>query len=73
MNDKTKNIAFFILISIFFLIFEIIYPLLGFNYDSFSLRTKVLLMFLKYIVFLVILVIRYHKYLKEKGNDCRNN
>ena len=73
MNDKTKNIAFFILISIFFLIFEIIYPLLGFNYDSFSLRTKVLLMFLKYIVFLVILVIRYHKYLKEKWNDFRKN
>lgn len=73
MNDKTKNIAFFILISIFFLIFEIIYPLLGFNYDSFSLRTKILLMFLKYIVFLVILVIRYHKYLKEKWNDFRKN
>ena len=69
MNDKSKNIAFFILISISFLLFEIIYPILGFDYNNFSLKTKLLLMLLKYFVFLVILFIKYHKYLIEKWKD----
>ncbi len=69
MKDKEKNIVFFIIISIAFLLFEIIYPLMGFNYNSFSTRTKILLMFAKYIVFLIILFIKYHKYLKEKWKD----
>ena len=69
MKDKEKNIAFFILISFFFLFFEIIYPILGYNYNSFSPRTKLLLMLLKYIVFIVIFVIKYRKYLKDKWKD----
>ena len=73
MKDKEKNIAFFILISLFFLLFEIIYPLLGFNYNSFSIRVKLLLLFLKYFVFLAILGIRYRKYLKEKWKDFWKN
>ncbi len=69
INDKSKNIAFFIIISISFLLFEIIYPLLGFDYNSFSLKTKLLLMLLKYVVFLIILFIKYRKYLIEKWKD----
>lgn len=69
MKDKEKNIAFFILISLFFLFFEIIYPILGYNYNSFSPRMKLLLMILKYIVFIVIFVIKYRKYLKDKWKD----
>ena len=73
MKDKEKNIAFFILISFSFLFFEIIYPLLGFNYNNFSPRTKLLLLILKYIIFIVILFIRYRKYLIDKWKDFRKN
>ena len=73
INDKSKNIAFFIIISVSFLLFEIIYPILGFDYNSFSLKTKLLLMLLKYVVFLIILFIKYHKYLIEKWKDFWTN
>ena len=73
MKDKEKNIAFFILISFSFLFFEIIYPLLGFNYNNFSPRTKLLLLILKYIIFMVILFIRYRKYLIDKWKDFKKN
>ena len=73
MKDKEKNIAFFILISFSFLFFEIIYPLLGFNYNNFSPRTKLLLLILKYIIFIVILFIRYRKYLIDKWKDFKKN
>lgn len=73
MKDKEKNIAFFIIISISFLFFEIIYPLLGFNYNSFSARTKLLLLILKYIIFMVILFIKYRKYIKDKWKDFWEN
>ncbi len=73
MKDKEKNIAFFILISFSFLFFEIIYPLLGFNYNNFSTRTKLLLLILKYIIFLAVLFIKYRKYLIDKWKDFRNN
>ena len=69
MSEKAKNIVFFILISLSFLIFEIIYPLLGFNYNSFSTKTKILLMILKYFVFMIILFIRYRKYLIIKWKE----
>ena len=73
MKDKEKNIAFFILISFSFLFFEIIYPLLGFNYNNFSPRTKLLLLILKYIIFMIILFIKYHKYLIDKWKDFKKN
>ena len=69
MSEKNKNIAFFILITISFMLFEIIYPILGFNYNSFSIKTKLLLMILKYIIFIAILFIRYHKYLISKWKE----
>ena len=73
MKDKEKNIAFFIIISFSFLFFEIIYPLMGFNYNNFSIKTKLLLMLLKYIIFTAILFLRYRKYLIEKWKDFWKN
>ena len=73
MKNRTKEIAFFILISISFLFFEIIYPILGFNYNHFSTKTKLLLMFLKYIIFIIIILIRYRKYIVDKWKDFWKN
>ena len=73
MTKKEKNIAFFIIISITFLFFEVIYPLMGYNYNSFSPRTKLLLLILKYIIYLIIIFIKYHKYIIEKWKDFWDN
>ncbi len=73
MKNKEKNIVFFIVISFSFLFFEIIYPLIGLNYNNFSIKTKLLLMLLKYVVFITILFLRYRKYLIEKWKDFWKN
>ena len=73
MTKKEKNIAFFIIISVTFLFFEVIYPLMGYNYNSFSPRTKLLLLILKYIIYLIVIFIKYYKYIIEKWKDFWNN
>ncbi len=72
-KTKSKEIAFFILTALFFLFFEAIWYLLGIKYNKLSTQNKILLMFVKYIVFIIIYIIRYHKYLKTKWKDFIKN
>ena len=71
INDtkRLKNIAFFIFLILFFTLFEIVYLPFNIDFKTISSKTYMLLMFIKYFVFIAIIIIRYHKYLKEKFKD----
>ena len=74
-NDvkKTKEILFFVFILLFFMLFEIIYVACGIDLKKVSSKTYMLLAYIKYFVFILIFVIRYRKYLKEKLKDFFKN
>ena len=46
---------------------------MGFDFNKMSDNTYLILMVLKYIVFLVVFYVMYHKYLKEKWLDFKLN
>ncbi len=75
LNIK-KWLLFFglLIIFLFFELFiEIIYYLLGFDLTKLTISDVILLMFLKYIVLIILFIIAYRKYLKEKWKDFTNN
>ncbi len=73
VNSKTKEIVFFIITIFAFMLFEIIWYALGIKYDDLSPRLKVLCMYAKYVVFIIIYIIRYRKYLIDKWKDFKNS
>lgn len=68
-----KKLAIFLALVFSFLFFEIIYIIMGFDFNKMSDNTYLILMVLKYIVFLVVFYVMYHKYLKEKWIDFKLN
>ena len=72
-TNKTKEIVFFVLTVILFMLFEIVWYIFGINYDDLSARGKILCMYAKYIVFIIIYILRYRKYLVDKWKDFKSN
>lgn len=72
-NIKWKKILLFISIAILFLVFEIIYIIIGIDLESITMNQFIGLSFIKYFFFIIIFIILYHKYLKEKWLDFRIN
>jgi len=72
-SKRFKDIAFFIFLILFFTLFEIVYLPFGIDFNKISDKTYVLLMYIKYFVFIAIIIIRYRKYLVEKFKDFIKN
>ena len=72
-NIKYKKWLIFISISLLFLTFELIFLLFGVNFEDIQMEEYAKYMLIKYIVISIILIIIYHKYLKEKIFDFKNN
>lgn len=68
-----KKLAIFLSLAISFLFFEIIYLIIGIDFEKISDNTYLILIISKYIVFLIIFYLMYHKYLKEKWIDFKIN
>ena len=68
-----KKLAVFLGLALSFLFFEIIYLIIGIDFKKITDNTYLLLMIGKYIVFLIIFYLMYHKYLKEKWSDFKVN
>lgn len=72
-NNKTKNIVFFILSVIFFMLFELIWYAIGIDYDKLTPKGKILCMYAKYVVFIIIYIIHYRRYLIDKWKDFKKH
>ena len=70
---KVKKIILFISLLISFLIFEVVYLLLNIDFSKITLNQYIFLALIKYLFFIILLIIIYHKYLKEKFIDFKNN
>lgn len=70
---KYKEWLLFIGISLLFLTFEAIYLLFGVDFKKITLEEYLIIVFSKYLVIILLLIILYHKYLKEKWFDFKNN
>ena len=56
-----------------FLIFDIIYIFIGIDFNTITFEQTIFLTLIKYIFFMLLLIIIYHRYLKEKWFDFKNN
>ena len=72
-TNKTKEIIFFILTVFFFMLFELVWYAFGINYNDLSPKSKILCMYAKYAVFIIIYIIRYRRYLIDKWKDFKSN
>ena len=72
-NSKLKKWLLFITLTIGFLIFDIIYYMLGIDIETLTYSETIGLLIIKYIFFLILLIIIYRKYLKEKWIDFKTN
>lgn len=70
---KVKEILFFIVVLFIFLAFETILFLLGIDFKNLTLNKYLIIMFAKYCTIILILIIKYHQYLKEKWFDFFKN
>lgn len=68
-----KMLAVFLGLALSFLFFEIIYIIMGIDLQKISDSTYLLLAIIKYLVFLIIFYLMYHRYLKEKWIDFKIN
>ena len=77
MKKTLKNICIFILLFIIFLYKDLFYlipmKLLNINYTNLSTNQELLLNILSSCILVIIITIIYHKYLKEKIIDYKNN
>ena len=56
-----------------YLVFEVIYLIIGIDFSTLTINDYVILSLIKYIFFMILLIIIYRKYLKEKGYDFKIN
>ena len=73
MKNILKNSLIFIILALSFLTFEIIFYIIGIDFANMSLKTSVILTFIKYFFFLFLLIIIYKKYLIKKWHDFKKN
>ncbi len=74
LNNKTLNRwLLFITLLIGFLLFDIIYLIIGIDFENISSNTYILLLMIKYSFFMILLLLIYRKYLKEKWYDFKKN
>ena len=74
LNNKTLNKwLLFLCLTISYLLFDIVYALIGIDFNTITSETYVLLSVLKYTLFMILLIFIYRKYLKEKWSDFKNN
>ena len=72
-NNIIKKVLLFLALSLGFLIFEVIFYIIGFDFNNMTFGTSIVLTYIKYFFFLGLLVIIYRKYLIEKWKDFRKN
>ena len=76
-NVKVKNWLIFLGILLLFLYIDYfvlaIYYTLGSDLYDLSMLDKIIILFAKYIILIIIFIIKDHKYLKEKWIDFRKN
>ena len=72
-NSFLNKWLLFFTITISYLIFEVIYIIIGIDFSKITINTYVLLSIIKYIFFMILLIIIYRKYLKEKWFDFKKN
>lgn len=76
MNNDFKNLKKLLLfsgLSIGFLIFEVVFYFMGIDFTNMTLKTSIMLTIIKYIFFLVLLIVIYRKYLIKKWKDFKEN
>lgn len=73
MKKVLKNTLLFISLSLGFLTFEIIFYIIGIDFTNITLKTSIILTYIKYFFFIILLFIIYRKYLKEKWQDFKKN
>lgn len=77
MLERLKKILLFVFLFIMFIYKDLIYlipfQLLNIEYDSLSYNTQTLYSILASLVLVVIVILIYRKYLKEKIVDYKNN
>ena len=56
-----------------YLVFEVIYLIIGIDFSTLTINDYVILSLIKYIFFMILLIIIYRKYLKEKWYDFKIN
>ena len=70
---KIKNIIVFCIILFVFLTFELVFYFLGYDFRHLTLTDELIMILSKYLVLIIFFIIYYHKYLKEKLIDFKNN
>jgi len=70
---KLKKLLLFSGLSIGFLIFEVVFYFIGIDFTNMTLKTSIMLTIIKYIFFLVLLIVIYRKYLIKKWKDFREH
>lgn len=77
MKNCLKNLGIFILLFFIFLYKDIFYliplKLLNIDYETLSYNMQTLLSVISSIILAIIIIIIYHKYLKEKIVEYKNN
>ena len=74
LNNKFLNkilLCFGLIIG--YLLFEIIYLFIGIDFDNLTTNGYLILSIIKYLFFMILLIVIYRKYLKEKWQDFRAN
>ncbi len=74
LNNKFLNkILLCMGLIIGYLIFEVIYIIIGIDFDNLSSNGYLILSLIKYAFFMILLIAIYRKYLKEKWHDFIKN
>ena len=68
-----KKLAIFLAFLFAFLFFEIIYIIIGIDFENISDNMYALLLVLKHLILMGIFYLMYHNYLKEKWQDFKLN
>ena len=72
-NNTFKKFMLFTFLLIGYLTFEVIYLIIGIDFTNITKELYILLSLIKYIFFMLLLILIYRKYLKEKWKDFRIN
>ncbi len=74
LKSKTlRKWILFIILLLGYLFFDLIYLLIDIDFTSLTEEMDIFLSLIKYVIFMVLLIIIYRKYLKEKWKDFKNN
>ena len=73
MNKNIKNALLFLALSLGFLIFEIVFYLIGIDFETITFKTSIILTYIKYIFFIILLFLIYRKYLIKKLKDFKKH